>query len=165
MEHMGRSMDISFDIDLGEIVKGHHVIARGIELAGPLKLHRYQQEFEAERDKGVPSYDRPVVAYRKLSAEDMEVVGTRLSEPQLHYEFVPGLGKEEDDEDHFFWYWMLHVSDDVGTQYGDDNGGTRGPAEGGAATHATRDIGRNIPDSATRLVIEFEPPPGSRSEE
>jgi len=158
---MGRSMDISFDVDLGELVRGHHVVARGIELARRVNVHRWQQEFEAEREKARPAENSPMVTstMRTLSAEDMEVVETRLSEPQLHYEFVPGLEKQEDDEDPFFWYWMLHVSDDVATQYRDDNGGARGPAQGGSATHATRDLGGHIPDSASRLVLAFEPPP------
>jgi hypothetical protein len=36
-----RNIDIAFDIDLGELVEGHHVIARGIELlpAGSSCLH------------------------------------------------------------------------------------------------------------------------------
>lgn len=135
-------------------------MARGIEFARPMNVSRWEQGVEAERRKGWPGQDRPAFssATRWMSTEDMEVVRTRLLEPQLHYEFVPGLEKEEEDDDPFFWYWMLHVSDDVGTQYRDDNGGTRGPAEGGMATDATRDLGGHIPDSASRLVIDFEPP-------
>jgi hypothetical protein len=30
----GRTLDIVFDVDLGELVKGRHVIARGIALGG-----------------------------------------------------------------------------------------------------------------------------------
>jgi len=33
-----RNIDIEFEIDLGELVKGHHVIARGIELL-PARAH------------------------------------------------------------------------------------------------------------------------------
>lgn len=162
LQRMGRSLDISFDIDLGELVRGHHVLLRGIELGRPMNVRRWQQEFEAERERNRPDEDGQMFTSttRWLSSEDMEVVGTRLSEPQLHHEFVPGLTKEEEIADHFFWYWMLHVSDDVGTRYRDDNGGTRGPAEGGSATHATRDLGGDIPDSASRLMINFEPPSG-----
>jgi hypothetical protein len=162
LERMGRKTDISFDVDLGEIVRGHHVVARGIELARSMNVYKWLQEIETEREMGWQGQAGPALrsTFSKLSAEDMEVVGTRLSEPQLHYEFVPGLEVAEDNEDHFFWYWMLHVSDDVGTEYRDDNNGTRGPAEGGVATHATRDLGGDIPDSASRLVIEFDPPSG-----
>ncbi len=116
----GRRIDIACDVDLGELVKGHHVVVRGIEHAG-------------------------------------EVDG-RLREPQLHYEFVPGIEAHEDDADHFFWYWMLSVSDDVGTRYRDDNSGVRAPSVGGAATHGTRDLGEPIPATASRLVIRFAPP-------
>jgi hypothetical protein len=79
---------------------------------------------------------------------------------------VPGVDQGEADRDPFFWYWMLKVSDDVGTMYRDDNGGVMAPFAGGAATHGKRDLGGRIPPSATRLVIRFEPaarwsPPGA----
>ena len=158
LEGMGRKVDIPFDVDVGKLVEGHHVVVRGIELARPFYVQRWLQEFEAERDKNGPPEHRPAFTSKRLSADDMEVVGTRLTEPQLHYEFIPGLEEREEPDDSFFWYWMLHASDDFGTNYSNDNNGARGPAKGGTATHATRDLGGHIPDSATRLVMEFEPP-------
>jgi len=128
-----RQIDIACDVDLGELVKGHHVVVRGIELGGPV-----------DRSGVVDGPER---------------------EPQLHYEFVPGLEDHEKDADRFFWYWMLAVSDDVGTRYRDDNSGVLAPSVGGAATHGTRDLGPPIPATASRLVIRFQPasrfePPG-----
>jgi hypothetical protein len=116
----GRRIDIACDVDLGELVRGHHVVVRGIEHAGD--------------------------------------VDGRAREPQLHYEFVPGIEAHEVEADRFFWYWMLAVSDDVGTRYRDDNSGVRAPSEGGAATHGARDLGPPIPAAASRLVFRFRPP-------
>jgi hypothetical protein len=127
-----------------------------------MNVLRWQRDFEVERERNLPGEGGQMFmsTRRRLSSKDMELVETRFSEPQLHYEFVPGLTKEEESANHFFWYWMLRVSDDVGTRYRDDNGAARGPAEGGPATHATRDLGGDRADSASRLVFEFEPPSG-----
>jgi hypothetical protein len=129
-------------------------------------ITRWQQEqnqrFESELERlpdaeGSPGGFQSFVT--RLTPRDQEIVDTVLSEAQLHYEFVPGLeAHEQEDHDHFFWYWMLQVSDDVGTVYRDDNGGTLARSEGGSATHGTRDLGGRIPDSASRLTISFEPP-------
>jgi hypothetical protein len=43
----------------------------------------------------------------------------RLTEPELHYEFVLGLSGEH----HLGWCWMRYISDDAGTEDGDSNGG------------------------------------------
>ena len=163
----GRELDIAFDVDLGELVKGHHVIVRGIDLGHDIPIIRWQQEFrqraeqETERilDQGeiIPSGGFQSFVRINPSPEDREIVETVRSEPELHYEFVPGLEADESPNDHFFWYWMLATSDDVGTEYQDHNNGTLARHEGGAATHGTRDLGGRIPDSATRLRISFEP--------
>ena len=94
-------------------------------------------------------------ATRVLRDKDKEIVATRIEESELHYEFVPGLVPRRHEP--FYWYWMLKVTDDLGTLYRDDNGGARGPYEGGPATHATRDLGAHIPDAATQLTIRFTP--------
>ena len=99
---------------------------------------------------------------RRLSPEDTQVVGTCQSEPELHYEFVPGLQEYEDENENkgpFFWYWMLRVTDDLGSEYRDDNGGAIARSAGGPATHGTRDLG-HIPENASWLFIDFEPVAG-----
>jgi hypothetical protein len=162
MDSVGRAIDISFDVDLGELVRGHHVVARGLELGTPTG-GKPDDRATAAVDRAIAEPNSP--PYRSRLTIDFgsdrarEVPGTRASEPQLHYEFVPGIEAHEDAAEPFFWYWMLRVSDDVGTQYRNDNGGVRGPSAASAATHATRDLGGQIPDAATRLVLEFEPPP------
>ncbi len=111
---MHAQLDIVFDVDLGELVRGHHVVARGITFG-------------------------------------------RATEPELHYEFVPGMDLGEGQRA-FDWYWMMYASDDVGTGYADFNGGAFDPEGDGAASHGTRDIGGEIPPEASRLTLRFEPP-------
>jgi hypothetical protein len=164
LKQAGHGLDIVFDIDLGELVEGHHVIARGVDLGRRVDLRRWeaelQQQFESEMEEeearlatqGMGLGSVQTVRRRILTEQDREVVGSRLLESELHYEFVPGL---VDDKEGFYWYWMLHTSDDLGTPYSDANNGTRGPATGGSATHATRDLGARIPSTATRLRISF----------
>jgi hypothetical protein len=114
LARMNEHLDVVFDVDLGELVRGHHVVARGIML------------------------------------ED------RLTEPELHYEFVPALAGQGG----FDWYWMLEVTDDAGTEYSDNNGGAFDGRGAGAASHGTRDLGGQIPPQARRLTIRFEPAEG-----
>jgi hypothetical protein len=95
-----------------------------------------------------------------FSAEEMEMVEAGRADPVLHYEFVPGLTRDEEVAEPFFWYWMLHVTDDVGTVYNDGNGGARGQTDGGVATHGVRDLGGQVPGGAKQLVITFEPAAG-----
>ncbi len=71
------------------------------------------ERWQAERDDEIRKQveQRAVgVSYmstsRRLSASDHEIVGKRLTEPELHYEFLPGLHKDEREyKGHFYWYW------------------------------------------------------------
>jgi hypothetical protein len=114
---LDRTLDIEFDVDLGELIPGHRVVLRGIELAsGPA---------------------------------------------QLHYEFVPGMTDERIKEGGplFWWFWLVHVADDVGTTYSDDNGGAF-DTSGGPATHGVQNLGGEVPPTASRLTLAFEAPEG-----
>ncbi len=162
LRQIGIELDIVFDVDLGELVRGHHVIGRGIDLGRTVDVPRWMAASEAERQKrraqtGPANFG----SFRKVLPEhDNEVVGVKDLEPDFHYEFVPGLEQAERDVDPFFWYWMLYASDDLGTEYHDHNGGAMAPAAGGPATHGTRDIGGHIPKDASRLVLRLEPASG-----
>jgi hypothetical protein len=170
LAHASRELDIVFDVDLGELVKGHHVIVRGIDLGHDIPITRWQRESRkrAERESELildQEENNPSGGFQSFvrinpSPDDREAVEVVRSEPELHYEFIPGLEADESVTDHFFGYWMLTTSDDVGTEYQDHNNGTLAPHEGGTPTHGTRDLGGPIPDSATRPRIYFEPPSG-----
>lgn len=158
MTAAGLTMNVAFDVDLGQIVRGHHVVARGIDLGHSVPVRRYEKEADNWALDAVPATGGPTLRSRRLSPEDMEVVGTRQTEPELHYEFVPGLQRDEVDADPFFWYWTLRVRDDLGTTYRRDDTGAYGTS-GGAASHATRDLGGSVPDGASWLFLRFSPPP------
>jgi hypothetical protein len=160
-------MDIPLDIDLGELIPGHHVVLTGIDLGETVDVPRFRAEIEAKVAERLAKMSRSEVpgglgvsvSWRRLTPHDLEPVGTRKMEPSLHYKFIPGIEPSEEERDGaFFWYWMLSVSDDVGTHYRDDHGGTKEQAAGGAATTATRDIGGHIPAEASRLLLGFTPP-------
>jgi hypothetical protein len=112
----GRVLAIAFDVDIGELVEGHHVVARGIE-RGP-------------------------------------------NGARLHYEFVPAIsGSNPDVKGPFFWYWSLSAADDAGTSYADSDSGAFDGRSGGEASHGERDLGGEVPASATRLTLRFGPAP------
>ncbi len=153
-------LDIVFDIDLGELVRGHHVVARGIKLGQPVDTRRIDRERLRQLMEGAddPHNGGGFISRRSAAGSDAGEPDTEttMTEPELHYEFVPGLDPAEGERG-FDWYWMMYASDDVGTEYADDNGGAFDPS-GGAASHGTRDIGGQIPPQASRLTLAFEPP-------
>jgi hypothetical protein len=100
----------TFDVDLGELCNGHHVVARGIRNVEP-------------------------------SAE-------------LHYDYVPGMRVEETEACPFFWYWLVEASDDLGTEYNDNNSGWFSD-QGGDSTPGERDLGGVIPSGASALTLHF----------
>ena len=51
LRQMGIELDIVFDVDLGELVRGHHVIGRGIDLGRTVDVPRWMADSEAEREK------------------------------------------------------------------------------------------------------------------
>ncbi len=159
-------LDIVFDVDLGELVRGHHVVARGIMLGGPDRVPRIDRERLQELMESAegPSSGGGFISRRGPARSDPAEpdpgepdTEMTMTEPELHYEFVPGMDLGE-AEHGFAWYWMMYASDDVGTEYADYNGGAFDPDSGGAASHGTRDIGGQIPPEASRLTLRFEPP-------
>jgi len=156
----GQRLDIVFDIDLGELMQGHHVVARGIMLARPVRVPRIdaaqagtQAASSAEPDHSGGISIQPARAAHP-GAGDLV-----YSEPALHYEFVPGLSGDH-RPGAFGWYWTLSASDDVGTVYGDNNLGAFDGRSAGAATHGYCDIGGQIPPHARQLTIRFQPADG-----
>jgi len=122
----------AFDIDLGELIPGHHVIARGIGSA--------------------PQMSIPPEG--SLPAETIENINRSNEVPrdQVHFEHVPGLSKGHVTPD-----WRFHAADDVGTAYRNDDEGAFDGHSGGIATHAVRELGGKISQSATQLVLRITP--------
>jgi hypothetical protein len=120
MTNSGRSLDFSFDVDLGELMPGHHVVLRGIE-----------------RGRLWPTTEK-----RPIPVDEVD---------HVHFEHVPGLTKTSSTPD-----WGFQASDDVGTQYTQDEGGAFDGHSGGISTHGFRDLGR-IPPEASLLTLKIHP--------
>jgi hypothetical protein len=104
-----RSFLLSFDVDCGELIPGHHLIARGLSDAGRL-----------------------IAADRDGSAVDQMVAGFCLE-----YELVPGV--PADRSDNFFGYVVqIDYRADVDLPWEPVDGGALAPFEGGPSTHGGR---------------------------
>jgi hypothetical protein len=155
---MGKSLDITFDIDLGELVDGHHVVARGIELGGLAQLPGVDEDQVRVLIAGDADSNNGGGFFRRGDARASQAHAVE-TEAELHYEFVPALDRAADAKGGLYWYWMVYAEDDAGTYYSDSNGGAF-DGGGGAASHGTRDLGGQVPPSAARLTLRFEPAEG-----
>jgi len=166
---------VSIGVDLGELVRGHHVRLLNLLMDRSHPVERWQETAEAawaevRRDRGRLLTDQnsrgPSFSFSSRvlvgphSESDREIVSYRALEPVLELEFIPGLRPEEREGEPFFWLFGMHTSDDLGTEYRDNKSGTRGPEDGGISTRGSRDIGGLIPANASLVVFEFEPPSG-----
>jgi hypothetical protein len=137
---------ISFDIDLGELVEGHHVVARGIS-RGRTLLVPDLDEIRKRTSQPVRVGETALqVSFEEVRKIEVEV------EDELHYEFVPGV--VESDQ---FSLWRLKVSDDLGTAYNSNDTGAYDHRSGGEAIHGSRDLGGRIPVEASVLLLRFDP--------
>lgn len=128
----GSKLDYKFDIDLGELIPGHHVVVRGI---GP-----------------APIISVPPTA--DLPREDLDNIDRSNQTPrdQVHFEHVPGLTPDSATPT-----WSLTVSDNAGTRYSGVDEGAYDGQSGGPATHGVRELGGKIPATATFLSLVFDP--------
>jgi hypothetical protein len=99
-----REMLVSFDIDCGELVPGHHLVARG--LATSAVTHQMR----------VPGGARPVTGVDFL------------------YDFVPGLTQDEEEDGFFPYLVEFSYTADQALPWEVDGGGAMGPSVGGAST-------------------------------
>ena len=117
----GRPMMLAFDVDCGEIIPGHHFIARG--LGGPFRLPipddwdgdsaEYEQMLEFAEAGGYPGFT-------------------------LEYELVPGISAAPTGEDAFRYLVGVSYDADVELPWWPNDGGAIAPFEGGDATHGFR---------------------------
>jgi hypothetical protein len=114
-------MMLSFDVDCGELVPGHHFIARG--LGGPFRLPipddwdgdiaEYEHMLEYEEAGGYPGFT-------------------------LEYELVPGVAAGPAGKDFFRYLVGVSYAADVKLPWWPNDGGVIAPFEGGDATHGAR---------------------------
>lgn len=112
---------LSFDVDCGELVPGHHFIARG--LRGPHRTPipdgwdgdaaEYEQMLEFEDAGGYPAFC-------------------------LEYELAPGVSAAEAEGDFFRFLVGISYTADVPLPWYPSDGGAIAPFTGGATTHGSR---------------------------
>jgi hypothetical protein len=114
-------MILSFDVDCGELVPGHHFIARG--LAGPYQL-------------GIPvDWDGDSTEYAKM-LEFADAGG--YPGFSLEYELVPGVPAAEREGNFFRYLVGISYGADVQLPWEPSDGGAIAPFEGGETTHGSR---------------------------
>ncbi len=133
-------MLLVFDVDCGELIPGHHFIARG--LGGPARLSvldywdgdnaELEQMLEFEEAGGYPGFS-------------------------LEYEFVPGVPPPEDGRSFFHYLVGISYKADVGLPWQPNDGGAIAPFEGGATTHGSRGDWP-LPPDATVLTFSLASP-------
>jgi hypothetical protein len=135
-----RPMLLVFDVDCGELIPGHHFIARG--LGGPLQTlipedwdgdaDQYEQMLEFQEAGGYPAFT-------------------------LEYELVPGVRPAEADGSFFRFLVGVSYSADVDLPWFPNDGGAIAQFEGGDATHGARGDWP-LPPAATVLTFSLASP-------
>ena len=128
----GRSIMLSFDVDCGELVPGHHFIARG--LGGPFRTSTLERWNGDEPDDAV------------LMREFEEAGGYPAF--TLEYELVPGVSAAEAQGGFFRFLVGVSYRADVELPWYPNDGGAIAPFEGGDATHGFRGDWPLPPDAA-----------------
>jgi hypothetical protein len=118
----GRAMMMVFDVDCGELIPGHHFIARG--LGGPFRAST------VDRWNG----DDPTDAL--LMAQFEEAGGYPAF--TLEYELVPGVTSAEGEGNFFHFLVGVSYDADVELPWYPNDGGAIAQFEGGDATHGSR---------------------------
>jgi hypothetical protein len=135
----GRPMILNFDVDCGELIPGHHFIARGLGEPFRLSISDYwdgdsgetEQMLELEEAGGYPGFS-------------------------LEYELVPGVSAVEAEGDGAFFRFLVGIEYDVDVDlpWHPNDGGAIAPFEGGDATHGSRGDWP-LPPDATVLTFSI----------
>ncbi len=127
-----------FDVDCGELVPGHHFIARG--LGGPFRASTL------DRRNGDDPPDP------RLMAEFEEAGGYPAF--TLEYELVPGVSAAEAERNFFRFLADVSYDADVELPWYPNDGGVIAPFAGGDATHGARGDWP-LPPDATVLTFSI----------
>ncbi|HET9059291.1 MAG TPA: hypothetical protein VFN61_05170 [Acidimicrobiales bacterium] len=143
---MNIELALSFDVDLGELVEGRRVIARGIS-RGRTAWLPVREDLERLPRRRVVLNGVELVALEREPRRYLAEL-----EDELHYEVVPSLTQEE-----LLDHWWMDVSDDLGTNYNCNQTGAYACGYSGSATIGSRDLGGRVPEAAGWLKIRFRP--------
>jgi hypothetical protein len=125
----GRPMILNFDVDCGELIPGHHFVARG--LGGPVRLSIADHwDGDSDEDGDTGDYEQML---------ELEEAGGYPGF-SLEYELVPGVSAAEAVGDGAFFRFLVGVGydADVKLPWYPNDGGAIAPFEGGSATHGSR---------------------------
>lgn len=167
-------MLVSFDIDCGELVPGHHFVARGLapcEIPHPDDLAAAWTANPHPRAESGANYfisfsvppsgftdgdtsEEAILWRRHRSLEEAIARVRHVPGFMFHYELVPGLTEAEADAggDDFPWIVDVEYTADRDLPWPIDDGGALEPAYGGSATHGVHECWP-IPDGAR--VLKF----------
>lgn len=136
----GRPMLLVFDVDCGELVSGHHFIARG--LGGPFRVST-----DGRWDGDEPLDPRSMAEFEEVGGYPAFA---------LEYELVPGVTAAEGEGNFFSFLVGVSYSADVKLPWYPTDGGAIAPFVGGAATHGARGDWP-LPPDATVLTFSLDP--------
>jgi hypothetical protein len=107
-----------------------------------------------ERELAVRNRAKFVQEYvdRNPSEQRLDLFPKPKGEDSVHYEFFPGVTRDENLSESLF----VTASDDVSTSYNENHtGGTS--TSGGVSSSGDEDLGGLVPAEATKLWLEFTP--------
>jgi hypothetical protein len=158
LARMGERLDVVFDVDLGELAKGHHIVARGLALGRSVPAPRFDRDELRRLISGSSDPANGGGFFGRKAGQGPDAEEHVHTEAELHYEFVPALNNGRSGRfDPTPVFWMVYASDDVGTAYNDYNTGAYDGSSTGPSSHGNRDIGGQVPPEATRLTLTFKP--------
>jgi hypothetical protein len=160
LARMGERLDVVFDVDLGELARGHHVVARGLALGRSVPAPRFDRDELRRLISGGSDPANGGGFFGRKADHGPDAEEHVHTEAELHYEFVPRINQGRGRLDLMAVYWGVYASDDVGTAYNDYNTGAFDGASTGPTTHGSRDLGGQVPPEATRLTLTFKPASG-----
>jgi hypothetical protein len=159
-----RDISIRFDVDCGELVPGHHFIARGVSLEemvspeemakiewpyvpepverGPDQSYFYSRTYRVP-EGGFPDDDESddAKSWRSWRRHEAQIAAApKIRGVSLHYEIAPGIPAADSGDDDGWARYLVGVEfhSDVPLPTDDDDGGSIEPPAGGPTTYGQR---------------------------